>query len=81
MAGLSAAILLGRQGHRVVLFEKERYPFHKVCGEYISLESLEFLISLGIPVEEWNLPFITRLSVTSPDGTELNQQLPLGGLA
>jgi menaquinone-9 beta-reductase len=79
LAGLSAAILLGTKGYRVVLFEKEKYPFHKVCGEYISLESREFLLSLGVPLEEWKLPVIKQLSVTSPDGTELNQQLPLGG--
>ncbi|HEX6334505.1 MAG TPA: FAD-dependent oxidoreductase, partial [Flavisolibacter sp.] len=34
LAGLCCAILLQRQGRRVVLFEKEKYPFHKVCGEY-----------------------------------------------
>lgn len=79
LAGLSAAILLGKHGYRVVLFEKEKYPFHKVCGEYISLESIGFLQSLGVPVKDWNLPVITQLSLTSPDGTELNQQLPLGG--
>jgi menaquinone-9 beta-reductase len=79
LAGLSAAIVLGKKGYRVVLFEKEKYPFHKVCGEYISLESRAFLISLGVPLDNWDVPVITRLSVTSPDGTELNQQLPLGG--
>ncbi len=79
LAGLSAAILLGKIGYRVILFEKENYPFHKVCGEYISLESREFLLSLGVPLEEWKVPVINQLSVSSPDGTELNQQLPLGG--
>jgi flavin-dependent dehydrogenase len=79
LAGLSAAILLGKKGYRVILFEKEKYPFHKVCGEYISLESREFLLSLGVPLEEWKVPVINQLSVSSPDGTELNQQLPLGG--
>lgn len=79
LAGLSAAILLSKKGYRVVLFEKEKYPFHKVCGEYISLESWEFLLSLGLHLDEWELPVITQLSVTSPDGTELKQQLPLGG--
>ena len=79
LAGLSAAILLGRRGYRVVLFEKERYPFHKVCGEYISLESWEFLRSLGLKLEDWNLPVIKQMSVTSPEGSELNQPLPLGG--
>jgi menaquinone-9 beta-reductase len=79
LAGLSAAIVLGKKGYRVVVFEKEKYPFHKVCGEYISLESRAFLIALGVPLDSWDLPVISRLSVTSPDGTELNQQLPLGG--
>jgi flavin-dependent dehydrogenase len=79
LAGLSAAILLGRKGHRVILFEKEKYPFHKVCGEYISLESWDLLLSLGLSLNEWNLPVITNLSLTSPDGTELHQLLPLGG--
>lgn len=79
LAGLSAAILLGRKGYRVVLFEKERYPFHKVCGEYISLESWDFLRSLGLKLDDWHLPIIKQMSVTSPDGSELNQPLPLGG--
>ena len=79
LAGLSTAILLAKKGFRVVLFEKEKYPFHKVCGEYISLESREFLLSLGLQLDEWNLPVINELSVTSPDGAALNQKLPLGG--
>ena len=36
LGGLSLSILLRRMGHTVVLFEKEAYPFHRVCGEYIS---------------------------------------------
>src|SRR5688500_5401230 len=79
LAGLCAAILLRRKGYRVILFEKEKYPFHKVCGEYISLESRDLLISLGLPIDDWNLPVVTQLSLTSPDGNELNQRLPLGG--
>jgi flavin-dependent dehydrogenase len=79
LAGLSASILLCRLGHKVVLFEKEKFPFHKVCGEYISLESREFLLSLGLKLDEWKLPAINELSLSSPDGTALNQQLPLGG--
>lgn len=79
LAGLSAAILLGRKGYSVILFEKEKYPFHKVCGEYISLESRDFLISLGLRIDDWKLPVVTHLSLTSPDGNELKQQLPLGG--
>ena len=48
LAGLSLSILLVKAGHKVVLFEKEKYPFHRVCGEYISLESCNFIESLAL---------------------------------
>ena len=35
LAGLTLAIQGADKGYHVVLFEKEAYPFHKVCGEYI----------------------------------------------
>jgi flavin-dependent dehydrogenase len=38
VAGLSLAILLAKDLKKVILFEKESYPYHKVCGEYISNE-------------------------------------------
>lgn len=79
LAGLAASILLQREGHRVILFEKESYPFHKVCGEYISLESWDFLLSLGLPLQEWNLPRIDTLLLTAPDGNTFRAKLPLGG--
>lgn len=79
LAGLGAAIQLARMGHSVVLFEKEKYPFHKVCGEYISLESWNFLVQLGVPLPQWKLPQITSLQLTAPNGVALNTKLPLGG--
>lgn len=79
LAGLSASILLARAGHKVILFEKEKYPFHKVCGEYISLESWNFLIQLGIPIDQMNLPVIDTLLLTAVNGEKLETKLPLGG--
>ncbi len=79
LAGLAAAIQLAKAGHSVVLFEKESYPFHKVCGEYISMESWYFLESLGVPLQEMNLPKITELQLTAPDGGTFKTALPLGG--
>lgn len=79
LAGLSAAILLGRQGHRVVLIEKEQYPYHKVCGEYISLESWNFLERLGVPLAQMNLPIIKRFELSAPNGQVFKTGLPLGG--
>ncbi|WP_121354485.1 NAD(P)/FAD-dependent oxidoreductase [Flavisolibacter nicotianae] len=79
LAGLAAAILLRRKGHSVVLLEKETYPFHKVCGEYISWESRDFLQSLGLPLQEWNLPTIDILKLTAASGRVFTTRLPLGG--
>jgi flavin-dependent dehydrogenase len=79
LAGLSAAIQLSKKQHRVILFEKEQYPFHRVCGEYISMESFGFLERLGLPLSTMNLPIISRLIVTAPSGFALKQALPLGG--
>lgn len=79
LAGLSLSILLARKGYRVCLFEKETFPFHKVCGEYISMESWNFLIGLGLPLESWNLPIIHQLYITSTNGESISEKLPLGG--
>ena len=79
LAGLASAIQLSKKGHSVILFEKEKYPFHKVCGEYISLESWDFLTSLGLPLNEMNLPVIDRFILTSPNGKSFSTKLPLGG--
>jgi len=79
LAGLAAAIRLRAQGHSVLLLEKEAYPYHKVCGEYISLESWSFLESLGVPLKEMNLPIIDTLLLTAPDGNTFTTRLPLGG--
>ncbi len=79
LAGLSLAIVAADTGYKVVLFEKEEYPFHKVCGEYISFESYDFLIRLGLPLHEWNLPVIKKLQVSDVKGNAYNFPLDLGG--
>ncbi len=79
LAGLASAIQLRQKGHSVVLFEKETYPFHRVCGEYISRESWPFLLSLGLPLDAWNLPQIDTLHLTAPNGKLFATFLPLGG--
>ena len=45
-AGSAAAITAVRKGARVLLLERGRLPRHKVCGEFVSAESLELLGSL-----------------------------------
>ncbi|HSV10037.1 MAG TPA: NAD(P)/FAD-dependent oxidoreductase [Hanamia sp.] len=79
LAGLSLSILLSKAGYKTILFEKEKYPFHKVCGEYISLESWNFIEDLGLHLTQLNLPIIKKLMVSSPDGNFINANLDLGG--
>jgi len=79
LAGLAVSIQLAGMGHSVVLFEKEKYPFHKVCGEYISLESWNFLNQLGVLLAEMHPPIIDTLLLTAPNGKVFTTKLPLGG--
>jgi menaquinone-9 beta-reductase len=79
LAGLTLSIQLAKAGYTVAVFEKDTYPFHKVCGEYISLESWNFLEELGLPLSDWGLPVIRRLLISAPNGESIEQQLPLGG--
>jgi len=79
LAGLALSIQIVKSGYRVVLFEKEQYPFHKVCGEYISLESWGFLQRLGVDLPSLNVTSIKRLQVSDIKGVFFEQPLPLGG--
>jgi flavin-dependent dehydrogenase len=79
LAGLSLSIQMAKAGYKVILFEKEQYPFHRVCGEYISLESWDFLQSLGLDLRSLNVSQIKRLSVSAKNGNSFEQELPLGG--
>src|SRR5258706_9152297 len=45
-AGARAAITAVRHSVRVLLLERGSFPRHKVCGEFISAESLHLLHSL-----------------------------------
>jgi menaquinone-9 beta-reductase len=48
-AGTSTAISAARRGASVLLLERGRFPRHKVCGEFVSAESLSLLKELLDP--------------------------------
>ncbi len=79
LAGLTVAIQLRKKGYAVALWEKNRYPFHRVCGEYISKESWDYLQSCGIDLHALRLPEINQLEVSAPGGSLLKAKLDLGG--
>jgi flavin-dependent dehydrogenase len=79
LAGLSLSILLSKAGYKTILFEKEKYPFHKVCGEYISMESCDFIECLGLNLSKLDLPTIKKLIVSSPNGNLIQSDLDVGG--
>jgi flavin-dependent dehydrogenase len=79
LAGLTAAIHLSKLGHEVTVVEKNEYPKHKVCGEYISNEVVEYFKWLGLenvlqkshPIHQF------RLELDTKNNAEVT--LPLGG--
>lgn len=79
LAGLSLSIQLARKGHRIILFEKQQYPFHRVCGEYISMESWNFLKGLGLELDQMGVSSINELEISALNGKTFNNKLPLGG--
>jgi flavin-dependent dehydrogenase len=79
LAGLALAIQMADAGISCILFEKNKYPFHKVCGEYVSNESRNFIESLGLNLRSLNISEIKRLHISSPSGKLLKHKLDLGG--
>jgi len=79
LAGLICANCLAEKNISVTLIEKKAYPFHRVCGEYISNETLPFLKSNHLFPEELTLPKINRFQLTSVNGRDAHLPLDLGG--
>lgn len=79
LAGLVNAILLARKGLKVSLLEKKSYPFHKVCGEYISNEVRPFLEREKLFPQHLQVSDIKRFQFTSIKGNSYEMPLDLGG--
>ena len=79
MAGLLAAHALARKKVACILIERKSYPFHRVCGEYISEEVTPYLESLRLFPHQFNPPRIRQLQLTSVNGKEARLPLNTGG--
>ena len=79
LAGLTAGIHLTKKGISVTIIEKNDFPKHKVCGEYISNEVLPYFDYLDIQLSDLKPTNITKLEFSTTDGTSIHTKLPLGG--
>ncbi len=79
LSGLITSIQLIRAGIPVQLFEKKVYPFHRVCGEYVSNETVPFLKSLDLFPSELSPASINQLQLTSVNGKSAYISLDMGG--
>jgi flavin-dependent dehydrogenase len=78
LAGCSAAIQLADRGWKVLLLEQQRYPIHKLCGEFLSVEVIASFAQLGIleAVRQVGAHPIRRTLLTSPLGATFEHELP-----
>ncbi|MDB5271902.1 MAG: fumarate reductase/succinate dehydrogenase flavoprotein domain protein [Chitinophagaceae bacterium] len=79
LSGLINARLLALNNISVAVIEKNTYPFHRVCGEYISNEVRSFLESIDCFPSELQPTRIERLQVTAPSGFSIHTPLAMGG--
>lgn len=78
LAGLTAALHLAREEFRVLVIEKDPYPRHRVCGEYLSREVEPYLNSMGVNLREAKQ--IRTLRLSTHGGRFVETSLPMGGL-
>jgi flavin-dependent dehydrogenase len=79
LAGLTAALQIANSNYTVLVIEKNEYPHHKVCGEYVSNEVLGYLNSLGIDPLAAGAKQIDTLELSNASGRKVQVNLPLGG--
>lgn len=78
LAGLISGILLSNNHLKICLIEKKKYPFHRVCGEYISNEVIPFLEKHDLFPTELGPSDIKRFQLTSTNGLSMQMPLDLG---
>lgn len=79
IAGLTLSLDLARKGHSVVVVEKGNYPRHKVCGEYLSMESRRYLTEICPELENIQTPFINEFLLSSTGTSQFKTKLNQGG--
>lgn len=79
LAGLVAAIEFATAQIPCILVERKTYPFHRVCGEYISNEVVPYLKSRDLFPSSYDPPEIKTFQLSTIDGQSKIMPLDLGG--
>ncbi len=79
-AGAAAACGLAALGREVMLIERSCAPHHKVCGEFLSVETQAHLRRLGIDIAALGAVAIERVSVAA-GGRMVTAELPFRALS
>jgi flavin-dependent dehydrogenase len=76
-AGCAVAITAARNGASVLLLERGRFPRHKVCGEFVSAESLGLLEGLLAPKDRTLISDAPRIRQGRifADGAEIHAEI------
>lgn len=81
-AGSTAATLLARRGHRVVLVDRAHFPRAKACAEYLSPGVVGMLDHLDLPIFRHHPPKrVPGMDILSPRGTSMRLQYRHDGQA
>ena len=78
LAGSSIAAALAQRGWNVLLVERDRFPRHKVCGEFLSPEAQHSLQALGMREDVAALGPVPlhAATITTPGGATVEMALP-----
>lgn len=78
LAGSSIAAALAQRGWDVLLVERDRFPRHKVCGEFLSPEAQHSLRGLGMLTDVAALGPVPlhAAAITTPGGETVEMALP-----
>ncbi|TVY09194.1 NAD(P)/FAD-dependent oxidoreductase [Paenibacillus cremeus] len=81
IAGSSLAKALADRGWETVVLDRQRFPRHKVCGEFLSPESQQMLTAFGLrdAVQSLQPSSITKIRLILGRGDPL--EIPLPGMA
>ncbi len=79
-AGAAAACRLAAAGREALMIERTQAPHHKVCGEFLSIETQAILRRLGVDPEAHGAVPIDRVTIHAGRGTA-SSALPFQALS